>query len=88
MAEPSQAALDSVLREIARPPIMPPPSCRSLLGHRFEPRFDVLAVDREEIDDDRPDTTHVWRVRTQKTYRGDVCVRCGVLANSPDKAEG
>lgn len=59
--------------------------CQSFFGHKFEPRFNTLTVDREE-ENDGSSITHVWRVRSQRTYCGDVCVRCGNTVNNPPQA--
>jgi hypothetical protein len=67
------------------------PECLSILGHKFEARYDTVQRDSEaarratRIGGGSPEhadvVANVLRL-TDQIYRGDICVRCGTFAKA------
>lgn len=77
---------EQLTREIMRPPLLP---CQSFWGHRFEPRYSYEKLPGQygprEISGcmDAEQMETFLRANQNKTYHGDVCVRCGQVVNKP-----
>lgn len=52
-------------------------------GCKFEPRYDLGAADLTPFESIKATSSALFETMRTKTYRGDVCVRCGAIINHP-----
>lgn len=62
--------------------------CTSIWGHRFVARYSVVPQPLGNLNGPAVALVEIVKVSTTRRYEGDVCVRCGAIAQKVSGREG